>query len=469
MDDVIKEVQQFKSAYASQYKRLLGDVRDVFQRVNEDARAKNKIKEIYGRAEKQKGDDFKSVVKIAQKLSAWRATDPKTKVRDIHDVVGMTVVVYYADYIKQIIDIARPLFERKGLHSAASSRDNPSYHRDFGYHATHLIIVSKDPSHQDLRIEIQFKTMLHDAWGAKTHDLTYKPKGLLNPKIKRLMESLGDSLQAIEVQSENLREMIAEQSSVDADKRSLIIMQMAKGMQNRLGSAAEATRIFESIRDDIDHLSLCRLDDPQMTKVRERIEANTETVPDVGPAKYLLSVWLACIRLNDDLNHVAKLNIGDVQSHIRETSVGRACFWAAMLHYFMEDFERAIELTREGMSAPDLDEPLRQKLTNNLCYFLTESCLENPTDLADRKREATDLRDKLVPDDVTGELRPAAKFTRGFFEIVFGTTEQEILDGIALCECAYGPKDAKPDPFVKLLTEECRRAGWRRILNLNAA
>jgi ppGpp synthetase/RelA/SpoT-type nucleotidyltranferase len=470
MEQVIKEVQDFKSTYGSQYKKLLADVRAVFREVDEDARAKNKIKEVYGRADKQNGEDFKSVVKIAQKLAFWRIDSPNTQVKDIHDVVGMTVVVYYADYIPQLIEIALPMLADRRLYPTDSGRQNPSYHRDFGYHATHLIIVSRHFSHQDLQVEVQFKTMLHDAWGAKTHDLTYKPKGLVNPKIKRLMESLGDSLQAIEVQSENLRDMIAEQSSMDADRRRLIITQMAEGMHRRLtlGSALGASQIFEKIKSNMEHLSRCRLDDLQMDAVRGEIDANTEVVPEIGPAKYLLNVWLACIRLNDDLNHIAKLNINSVQNNIRKTQKGLSYFWAAMLNYFMEDFERAIQLTREGLTAPDLDEPTREKLTNNLCYFLVESCLENPVDLATRKQEAAALKEHLRPDLVSDALRPAARFTCGFYEIVFGETEDQILNGIGQCEVAYGPKDGPPDAFVSLLIEECRRAAWRRILNLDA-
>jgi ppGpp synthetase/RelA/SpoT-type nucleotidyltranferase len=470
MEQTIKEVQQFKSNYEAQYRKLLSDVRAVFQEIDDDARARNKIKEVYGRAKKQNGDEFKSVVKIAQKLEIWRIEDPNTKVNDIHDIIGITVVVFYADYIRQLIEIALPMLADEGLYPVTDRRENPSYHRDFGYHATHLIIVSRHPSHQDLQIEVQFKTMLHDAWGAKTHDLTYKPKGLVNPKIKRLMESLGDSLQAIEVQSENLRDMIAEQGSVDADRRRLILTQMAEGMHRRLTTdrALGASQIFEKIKNNIDHLSKCRLDDKQMATVRAEIDANNEIVSEIGPAKLLLNVWLACIRLNDDLNHIAKLNIGNVQANIRKTQKGLSYLWAAMLNYFMEDLERAIELTREGLQASDTDNATREKLTNNLCYFLVESCSENPTDLAARKQEASTLREKLRPEVISKDLLPVATFTCGFFEIMFGETEDQILKGIGQCEAAYGPGDRKPDAFVSLMLEDCRRVGWRRILNLDA-
>jgi hypothetical protein len=139
-----------------------------------------------------------------------------------------------------------------------------------------------------------------------------------------------------------------------------------------------------------------------------------------------------------------------------------------MLNYFIEDFERAIELTREGLEADDTDELTREKLVNNLCYFLVESCAENPTDLPVRKQEASDLLEKLRPELVSKDLLPAANFTRGFFEIMFGEKEEQILNGIKQCESAYGPEDQKPDAFVSLLIQDCRRFGWRRILNLDA-
>jgi ppGpp synthetase/RelA/SpoT-type nucleotidyltranferase len=470
MAGLIKEVEEFRKKNEPHYKKLLHAVRDVLETVRtDDSRMRGKIRDIYGRAETQSGNDFKSSIKIANKLAIWRLKDRKIQIKDIHDIIGLTVVVYYADHIDELIEIVLPALAHEKLYPFKGPGENPSYHRDFGYHATHLIVVSKHPTHFGLKIEVQFKTMLHDAWGAKTHDLTYKPKGAVNPKIKRLMESLGDSLQAIEVQSENLRAVIAEQSVVDADRRRLVITQMAEGLQRRFpeGKAAGARLIFERIKNDIDHLSRCRLEDERLVVVTKDIEANNESIADIGAAKLLLYVWLACIRLSDDHNHMARMNINEVQRNLEKKNKGLAYHWAAMLHYFIRDFDSAIDLSRKGWRSSGVSAGTRKKLANNLCYFLIESCIEAPPDQEKRKREATALREELRSHKVPKELRPAANFTRGFYDVIFGETEEQILGGVSQCESAYRKEHRNPDAFVSLLIQDCRRAGWRRILYLD--
>jgi len=467
MDD-IKDVEDFKRTYGPQYRRLLKTIENLFNGIGErDARARGKIRAVYGRAEKQGGDDFKSSVKIAKKLAQWRVDEPSTQIKDIHDIVGLTVVVYYADYIDQLIEIVLPALADERIVPFKAHGKNPSYHRDFGYHATHLILISEHPAHADLKVEVQFKTMLHDAWGAKTHDLTYKPKGAVNPRIKRLMESLGDSLQAIEIQSETLRAMVSEQGVIDADRRRVVITLMAKGLQGRLPAASDAHAIFEEIQADMEHLSRCGLADRKLVAIKKKIEDNRDTVGDIGSAKLLLYVWLACIRLSDDHSHMAQLCIDELQINVRKSNEGLSYLWGSMLNYFTWNFERAIELSRRGLAVAGIDLSIREKLTNNLCYFLTESCSETPPDLEARKAEATTLRDQLKTMPLSPDIKPAVNLRFGFYDIIFGEKEEEILDGVRQCELSYEKEKQTPDEFVRLLIGDCRRAGWRRILYLD--
>jgi len=471
-DNILIEVKDFIETYKGQYRRLFAEVRSALNEIKTDNLAlTDKIKEVYGRDKKQGGDELKSIPKIALKLADWRRKNPDAQPKDIHDIVGLTVVLHYSDDIDPLVQIMiKALVQKKIVPDVPNDKSaNPSYHRDFGYHATHLRLVSHHDAHKDLKIEVQFKTMLHDAWGAKTHDLTYKPKGIINPKIKRVMESIGDSLQAIEVQSESLRDMVFEQNIVDAERRRLAITQLAHGMNRRLpkDQAPVANDTFNKIQKNLDYLSKCGRDDLFILKVREEIEANQEVLTDMGPAKALLNVWLACVRTTNDLNHVAQLSISELQSYMRKTNRGISFFWAAMLNYFILNLDRAIACSREGLAQSDCDNVTREKLTNNLCYFLVESCVENPPDIEKRRSEANRLRDRLSPDQVSESLRPAAAFTLGYYDIIFGAAEEDILRGVRKCETAYDSTDQKPDDFVSLLIQDCRRAAWRRILNLD--
>lgn len=88
-----------------------------------------------------------------------------------------------------------------------------------GYHAHHMVFLSDEAKHADLHCEVQVKTMLHDAWAAKTHDLNYKPQGQTDKRLSRMMQVFGDALEFIEVQSELLRHLIHERWNTEVERR----------------------------------------------------------------------------------------------------------------------------------------------------------------------------------------------------------------------------------------------------------
>jgi hypothetical protein len=61
--------------------------------------------------------------------------------------------------------------------------------------------------------------MLHDVWGAKTHDLTYKPEAEFDSKLDKHMNILGDVLRLLDDQSEILKELIHDQWNFDKKER----------------------------------------------------------------------------------------------------------------------------------------------------------------------------------------------------------------------------------------------------------
>jgi hypothetical protein len=92
---------------------------------------------------------------------------------------------------------------------------------EFGYHAYHAVVVSRRGPHVGLRCEVQCKTMLHDSWATKMHDLTYKPMGYLEPRLELLMQAFGDTLERVERQSQAIRDMIIERWNAEAERRRL--------------------------------------------------------------------------------------------------------------------------------------------------------------------------------------------------------------------------------------------------------
>ena len=109
--------------------------------------------------------------------------------------------------------------------TVATSQSNEFFgeeKRSRGYYAHHYQLEVGDnsslPRLKNARCELQIKTVLHDAWGAKTHDLTYKRAGALDARMNRQVEVLGDVLAGLDQQSELLRHIIEGRWALDERK-----------------------------------------------------------------------------------------------------------------------------------------------------------------------------------------------------------------------------------------------------------
>src|SRR5262249_42078249 len=99
------------------------------------------------------------------------------------------------------------------------SVSKPEVHENrAGYWATHIVCSSRFGAER-LNCEIQVKTILHDAWSAKMHDLTYKPIGVLDPKLNQLMASVATTIESLEKQSVLIRDMIKANWNVEEKTR----------------------------------------------------------------------------------------------------------------------------------------------------------------------------------------------------------------------------------------------------------
>src|SRR2546421_3764727 len=187
-----EEAQRYIEKKGAQYNALLDAVKSTWEGV--EGRERQSVKSTYSRGEKQKNkSELKETWKLPKKLlkmrQAQQSKPAKKKLkpinwRDLPDVIGVTLVVYYPDQIRPILGRVIEELKRQGI-----VLDGPIEEKtEFGYHAYHAVVVSKRDPHVGLRCEVQCKTMLHDSWATKMHDLTYKPMGYLEPRLELLMQ-----------------------------------------------------------------------------------------------------------------------------------------------------------------------------------------------------------------------------------------------------------------------------------------
>ncbi len=231
----IQTVGTFIDSNTNILEQTLTTVREVAEWA---LRAENIVK-IYGREDRQAGDKFKDIRKIAGKFNSYhqKKNNSHGNLWEIPDIIGFTIVVSYPSDLISICRILDNLVSQ-GSFSAELIRGHyqddrkkaqieidPEFGRvlaDRGYFGCHYNVRLSDYSAETPLCEIQIKTAMHDAWGAKTHDLIYKSPVAVDEKLRLSFEALGDVLSQIDWQSDLLKETLRNVSRVRAAKKKAI-------------------------------------------------------------------------------------------------------------------------------------------------------------------------------------------------------------------------------------------------------
>ncbi len=222
------------------------------------------VYKIYGRDEKQGGDAIKHLRKIRLKFNDYyqRAGESQGSLWAVPDIIGFTVVVHYPTDISSICRVVDRLIENGSLlngstgtvgvtSSAAFDVIKTRFGRPIvsdGYFACHYNLRIKNVNIHRPLCEIQIKTILHDAWGAKTHDLTYKPSGKISEDLVGSFNLLGDTLAKIDQQSDLVRQSIERSSAPREFKKKLVRLATIE-------HAAEVACIVPELRDALNVIS----------------------------------------------------------------------------------------------------------------------------------------------------------------------------------------------------------------------
>ncbi|WFU71083.1 hypothetical protein [Bradyrhizobium sp. CB2312] len=428
-------VDKYLKTNSRRYLDILEKASDVVETIRRGSKG-ILIADAYTRAKKQGGEEFKDRAKIIHKLIEGRAADANFRIDNIADMVGMTVVVFYPDQINAFIQVFSSEAKKEGLFLDKFSDGKISkIHKDRGYHATHLRIGYKSVDTERLRVEIQVKTMLHDAWGAKTHDLTYKPIGDLDPRLKALMESFGESLQAIEVQSQTLRDSILSRVQLMHSKRRDARLELMSKLTRHRISSPEGSAAYDGliarIKMDHVHLSTCAARDADLADLLAAIE-RLEEVGVNAKDRLKLTVALASYRDDGILDPRIDDAIDAWKKEERDEGVAEPIMqvWIeSSALYQTNRVSDAIAILRRFLAENPIDERTAV-LANNLANYVTEVCLERPKLDKDAEQEVAALLTGIEP-FIDKFERTAYLNTKGAYLVVFGD-DSKLDDGLDL-------------------------------------
>jgi len=463
-------VRHFFDMDGPRYHALLKNVVDACREIEAQA-GKQVVVRVYTRADKQGGSALKDLEKV---YAACSRPITNENLRKVSDVIGVTVVVQFPDQIEPTLDLIEGKLAQQNINREGARKP----HRQT-YFATHSVMLSKALAHRDLRCEVQCKSVLHDAWSAKMHDLTYKPHGHLDDRVKSIIESISGSLELIEQQSQIAREMIIArqrlerrpfQASLDVVYNELMRQLLA---QWDVQAAKGLAPLREKLEKKRAHLQACAENDPLLTEIHSDIDTACADEATLRTA-WLLAVRLAGFRPGPDgarfLEHQVERVMGRLETWVAEGNfTEREVGAVAVGFYVIQDFPRAISYAEKLLARADtlnLSPERRAILKFNKATWLVEQESLRPSKKEARAAIQAEVEQLMaevlavVPEDA--EIMD----TQGMMQIVFGTTKEEVRAGIDKCYEALKTTDAEMAEMAAAYADWHTQAGWRRYFDL---
>ena len=435
-------------------RRLYEDFQDVVKREilrNLDTpRHFSLVSEIFSRSDRSPEAPIKTDQKIALKLYKWsRGLEKKDrpKAAEIHDIGGVTVVCNYPSDTDQVAELFRSSFDSSYFSFTKVDFRDPA--RTNGYRAYHAV-ASGLGNYNGITCEVQIKTSLTMSWGAKTHDLTYKPMGEIDKRLNLYMEKLSNVALILDEQSEILKSLIFDAWEMDEERRNTARRQLISGIAT--SEDPGAAEIANFVSDNSVELSVSSLSDPLHDEALEKIR---DCCSDPGPSKDLCRVVVlyALCRKFGDRNDWAIEIIDDWYERIEgdEGEEYGVLAFRSVACMALGEYEEAIETGREIVRrAENLGEKERLVIAKaNLAYFLSEAYFHRAFDESsgggeritkgsdDCRDEALDIAQKLDIDkiaDIAKKFRTLD--TKGGVMITCSESENDIRAGLDICEDA---------------------------------
>ena len=144
-----------------------------------------------------------------------RKNNKYSSIREITDLVGIRIVVYFEDDIDKIADIFKKEFEI----DFPNSVDKRQVDADkFGYRSLHYVAslnkarlsLTEYKKFRNIKFEVQIRSILQHSWAEIEHDLGYKGESEIPETAKRTFYRVAALLEQADIEFVKLRKEISE-------------------------------------------------------------------------------------------------------------------------------------------------------------------------------------------------------------------------------------------------------------------
>jgi ppGpp synthetase/RelA/SpoT-type nucleotidyltranferase len=165
-----------------------------------------------------KEDQIYLAVPVESRTKSWKSLEEKltrreldlVAVTDLHDLIGLRLVLLFRRDIARVTDILEKTFK-------VSSKEDTAERltvEQFGYSSLHYIIQLPDEwlavptlrGLKGLKAEIQVRTAAQHIWAASSHVLQYKQEMNVPPPLKRTIYRISALLETVDLEFERVLE-----------------------------------------------------------------------------------------------------------------------------------------------------------------------------------------------------------------------------------------------------------------------
>lgn len=147
--------------------------------------------------------DFES---FYEKISRKKYSNP---FEENEDFCGIRIILYFQDDIEKV----NKIIENNFIIEESENKSNKLEDNEFGYRSNHLIIKVKDswcvtPNYrglENIKIELQIRTVLMHTWAAIEHKLGYKSNQELPKNLKRKLYLMSAQLENADMQFQEIK------------------------------------------------------------------------------------------------------------------------------------------------------------------------------------------------------------------------------------------------------------------------
>lgn len=163
---------------------------------------------------------LKTFESLIEKAAKYGIEDPINNLdvvrREVLDIAGIRVICNYEEDIEKM---SKLLLEQEDI-ELIRMKDYCDSPKESGYRSLHMVVstpVYLVNSKRVVPVELQFRSIVMDAWASLEHELRYKNKGVLDQEIQDQLKQCAETLTDVDRKMSKIRNAVLSENNEYSD------------------------------------------------------------------------------------------------------------------------------------------------------------------------------------------------------------------------------------------------------------